>query len=180
MTSLIYDADKTRGMAEEMATFEIPRAHTKITADSVTLTNGTTAAGVVADLQTAHDGNFYHIVEAAGAPGINIIIDFVDVEFFSWLNLIALYDGSSTHALGVQLYNWGDTAWDTFDALQTGQENVTTASGYILGNHDCAIPNSSDYIGTIANDGDVRVRLYHTMTGNSSHDLYIDVVALYT
>ena len=28
-------------------------------------------------------------------------------------------------------------------------------------------------------DGDVRVRFYHTMAGNAAHDLYLDVVALY-
>lgn len=150
----------------------------KITADSITLSNGT-STDALADLQTAHDGSFYHINEVAGAPGIRLIVDFVSVTAFNWVEVIAIYDGSSSHAVGIQLYNWSTTAWDTFDALQTGQEDVTTADGYILCNHGFLLPADTNYIGTGGSAGQVRVRFNHTMNGNASHDMYIDVVALY-
>lgn len=147
-------------------------------ANSVTLTNGTTAS-VLADLQNSRDGAFYHIDEAAGVPGINLIVDFADVETIEFVEVNASYEGSSTHAIAVQLYNWTATTWDTFDALQTGYADVTTANGYIVGNHSFNVHQPSGYIGSGANEGRVRVRFYHTPSGNASHDLYIDDVAVY-
>ena len=98
---------------------------------------------------------------------------------FTWVNVIAGYEGSATHGVALQLYNWSSAAWDTFDAIENGYADVTTADGYILSNHDFVVPSDTNYIGTGANDGDVRVRIYHTPLGNASHDTYIDVVALY-
>lgn len=150
----------------------------KITADSVTLTVGTSVSNV-SDLQTAHDGNFYHLVEVAATPGIDLIVDFVSVDRFSWVSLIDVYSGSAIHALAIQLYNWDNTTWDTFGASQNGASDLVTPGGYILNNHDFLVPSDDDYIGTDANAGRTRVRYYHTMMGNASHDLDIDVVALY-
>jgi len=151
----------------------------KITADNVTLNNGTTVAGVVADLQTLGDGNFYAIVEAAGAPGIDLEVEFVSVTAFNWVQIVACYDGSSTHSVGIQLYNFNTTAWDTFNAAQTAQEDVTNAGEYILDNFSFFVPSDTNYIGTGGDAGDVRVRFHHTMAGSVAHDFYIDVVALY-
>jgi hypothetical protein len=152
---------------------------TKITANSVTLTAGTTPASLVADLQTAHDGNFYHIDEAAATPGLDLIVDFVSVTAFNWVNAISCYTGSTSHAVAVQLYNWSTTTWDTFHCAQDAQCDVSTAGGYILCNQDFFVPSDTNYIGTGGNAGQVRVRFYHTMAGNAAHDLDIDVVALY-
>jgi hypothetical protein len=150
----------------------------KYTADNLTLNNGTSADGV-ADLQTLGDGNFYHITEAAGAPGIDLEVEFVSVTAFDWVQIKAVYDGATNHAVGIQLYNFNTTTWDTFNAAQTSQEDVTNAGEYILNSYDFFVPDDANYIGTGADDGDVRVRFHHTMAGNVSHDLYIDVVALY-
>lgn len=150
----------------------------KFTADSVTLSAGTSSDDVT-DLQTAHDGNFYTIAEETGAPGQNLIVDFVSVTGFTWVNVIAQYEGADNHGIALQLYNWSTDAWDTFDAIETGYADITTVDGYILANHDFIVPSDTNYIGTGANDGDVRVRWYHTASGNASHDSHIDVVALY-
>ena len=138
-----------------------------------------TLTGTVANLQTAHDGSFLAVQEATGTPGIRQVVQFTSVTAFNWVNVIAQYDGTATHALAVQLYNWAQTRWDTFDALQSGQEDVTNADGYILCNHDFTVPDDAEYIGTGGDAGKVWVRFYHTMAGNASHDLYIDVCALY-
>ncbi len=150
----------------------------KITANNVTLNNGNTT-DVVADLQTMADGNFYHVDEVAGAPGIDLEVEFTNVDAFNWVHIIAIYDGSTTHSVGIQLYNFSTTTWDTFDALQTGQEDVSNAGEYILEDHHIFVPDDTNYVGTGGDDGDVRVRFHHTMAGNASHDMYIDVVALY-
>lgn len=148
----------------------------KTVANSISLEVGGSSSAL-SDLQTAHDGNFYHIDEVAGVPGIRLIVDFITVKSFHWVQLIAAYDGG--HAVAVQLYNWSQTRWDTFNSMQNHLLNVITATGYILDNLDFFVPDSSDYVGTGGDDGDVRVRLYHTSSGNASDDLEIDVVALY-
>jgi len=155
---------------------------TKMTAASVTLAAGA-SANVVADLRTAFDGLFYAIAEAAATPGINLIVDFTGVTNFNWVQIIAGYAGSGTHSLGIQLYHWGTASWHTFNGIQTGTHDITTANGNILENYSFFVPvntPSNPYIGTGGSAGQVRVRFYHTMAGNASHDLYIDVVALYT
>ena len=146
----------------------------KIAANSITLSAGTSAEGL-ADLQTRNDGNVYHITEAAATPGITLIVDFISVTEFSMVNILATYEGSATHALEIELYNWTAAVWDHFDGMQTGFSN----SGTIFHNHDFFVPEDANFIGTGADAGKVRVRINHPMAGNASHDVYIDVVALY-
>jgi hypothetical protein len=150
----------------------------KYTADNLTLNNGG-STDAVADLQTLGDGNFYHVDEVAGAPGIDLEVEFVSVTAFNWVQIVGVYDGASNHAVGIQLYNFSTTTWDTFSAMQTSQEDVTNAGEYILNGYGFFVPDDANYVGTGADDGDVRVRFHHTMNGNNSHDLYLDVVALY-
>lgn len=150
----------------------------KIIANSLTLVAGSSESSL-SDLQTAHDGNFYHVDEVAATPGQNLIIDFVDVTAFNWVDTLCCYTGGSTHAVAIQVYNWAQTRWDTFGGQQNDVCDITTSNGYILTNHSFFIPDDTEYIGTGDDEGDVRVRFYHTMTGNGSHDMDIDVVALY-
>ena len=149
-----------------------------IAAASITATAGGIGAGVVADLRTAHDGLYIHVDEVAATPGLNFIVDFTGVTEFSLVHIIGTYDGSATHSIGIQLYYWVGTTWHTWDSMQTGQEDTTTAGGYILDSHDFTVPSSAPYIGTGADAGKVRVRFYHTMGGNASHDLWLDIVEL--
>jgi hypothetical protein len=154
---------------------------TKKTAASLTLTAGTSAE-TVTDLQSSHDGTFYHITEAAATPGIDMYVEFTGITAFNWVHILGSYNGSSSHAVAIQLYDWtlaGDD-WETWGSLQTAFEDVSTADGIILQNHSFFIPSDSKYIGTAGGDaGKVRVRFYHTMGGSAAHDLYLDVVALY-
>jgi hypothetical protein len=154
------------------------RNWTKYTADSITLTAGT-SADALSDLQNAFDGNFYNLSETAAAPGMNLIVDFVSVTAFNWVMVKGCYNGSSTHAVAIQLYNWTQTRWDTYHALQNHTCDVSTSDGYIIKDQSFYVVDDSEYIGTGVDDGKVRVRFYHTMSGNASHDLYIDVTALY-
>ena len=149
---------------------------TKYTANSVTITvGGADATSVVANLRTAFDGLFFHLDEVAATPGINLIIDFVNVTAFDWVQALDVYAGSATHACAIQLYNWITTTWDTFNASQDGQHDIATAGGYVMDNHSFFVPVNANYISA----GQVRVRYYHTMAGSASHDLYLDCVALY-
>ena len=133
-------------------------------ANGVTLTTGSTGSAL-SDLQTMLDGNTYDITEATGAPGINLEVDFTGVTQIKYVIVQANYNGAVTHAVRIQLYNYDDTAWDTIDTISHGLDQ---------GQHFVAIPNDADYI----SGGAAIVRLYHTETGNASHDLYVDYVAL--
>ena len=149
---------------------------TKYTADSITLSAGSSSDGV-ADLQSGNDGNVYTIQEAAATPGITLIVDFESVTAFNWVKILALYDegAAATHAMTIELYNWDTTSWDQFCALQNGISN----SGTIFDGHDFFVPDDTNYIGTGGDVGNVRVRFNHPQNGNASHYLYIDEVALY-
>lgn len=144
---------------------------------SITLTAGTTASSL-SDLQTFADGNFFLITEAAATPGLDFIVDFINIAHFYIVYLMTCYDGSSTHAVGVQLYNWVTTTWDTFDKMISSIYDITTAGGYIVGNHSFTVPDCYNYIGTGVNLGKVRLRLYHTMAGNASHHTVVDSALL--
>lgn len=144
----------------------------KITADNVTLTAGTSGE-TVSDLQTAFDGNTYDIDEAAATPGYHLEVEFVSVTAFNWVSIIASYKGSATHYAEVQLYNFDTTAWDTFTSLDTHAALIQ------MENYSFFVPDDTNYIGTAGDAGDVRVRFYHTPAGNASHDVSINVVALY-
>lgn len=146
----------------------------KIEAASVTLNAGGSVSGVT-DLRTANDGNVYHINEVAGAPGLQLIVDFEGIQEFVTVNILAGYDGSTVHAVNTELYNWSVGAWYKFGSCQ----HCESAAGTIFENHDFYVYAPGEYIGTGANKGNVRVRFNHPMAGNASHDLDIDVVALY-
>lgn len=151
---------------------------TKITANSVTLVVGTTPASLVTDLQTRFDGNYYHIDEVAGTPGMDLIIDFVNVTAFNWVNVAAYYKGSVPHAgITVQLWNWDSSAWDNFRFYAHHTSVGTLADDINTG--DFFVPDDTNYIGTGGSAGQVRVRLLHSANGNAAHDHYIDIVALY-
>jgi hypothetical protein len=151
---------------------------TKITANNITLDAGT-SSDTVTDLQVHADGNSYHITEAAAAPGQRLTIEFINVTAFNWINIMGCYSGSSTHGIGIQLFNFNTAGWDTFNGAQNHFCDITTDDQNILADLSFFVPNDSDYIGTGGDLGDVRIRLNHTPSGNASHDSWWDVVALY-
>lgn len=151
----------------------------KITANNITQGNGGHGAFAVADIQTKGDGNIYHIDETATDPGFELTTDFINVTAFNWVEIFATYDGAATHPVQISLYNFSNTTWDCFGAFAVSQAEITTAGEYTLENKSFFVPDDSDYIGTGGDAGDVRVRIRHTASGNASHDIDIDVIALY-
>jgi hypothetical protein len=178
-----YSEHKSDGSVEFHGTARIDWQ--KITANNITKGNGTHSgttgdnAGYVADLDTAHDGESYHIDEAAADPGFELTIEFTSVTAFNWVNVLGSYDGANTHSVQIALYNFDTTTWDCFDSFSPSQAEIATAGEYTFQNHDFFVPDDTNYIGTGGDAGDVRVRLRHTMQGDASHDIDIDCVALY-
>lgn len=153
---------------------------TKYTADSVTLSAGT-STDVVADLQSFADGNFYEINEVAATPGQILIVSFTGVDALNYVNCVAAYNGSSSHAIAIQLYNWTTSIYDTFGALENAYYTIATPGQYVLTNHDFWVLDDTNYIGTGDNKGKVNVRFIHPMLGVAApqHKSVFDVVSLY-
>ena len=118
------------------------------------------------------DGDTYDVTEVAATPGLDLKVDFVSVTKFTHVQVVAYYTGSTaSHAISIQLYDWQRSAWDTFNSMQ--------GDGVVMHDYSFFVPCPANYIGTGSDAGDVRVRLNHTMLGDVTHDVYVDVVALY-
>ncbi|MHA2265175.1 MAG: hypothetical protein ACXAEN_22500 [Candidatus Thorarchaeota archaeon] len=152
---------------------------TKITAASVNITaGGTDASSVVANLQTENDGNIFHLDEVAATPGSDFYVEFTSVVQFKWVKVRGNYVGGATHGQGILLYDWVGTAWDHKDCLQTSAYDAT-AEQEVICNQSFFVEDDDNYIGTGGDAGKVRVRIVHPMNGNTAHDIYMDVVALF-
>ncbi len=153
---------------------------TKITANSVVIaTGGTDGSSIVANLQTENDGNVFHLDETAGTPGSDMYVEFVSVTAFNWVKITANYVGSATHGMGILLYDWVAAAWKSYECFQHQTYDVGTAGAEVKCDHSFFVPSDTVFIGTGGDAGKVRVRFVHPMAGNASHDVYLDVVALY-
>jgi hypothetical protein len=62
--------------------------------------------------------------------------------------------------------------------MQNDVSDIENVGGYILGNYQFTVFDDTNYIGSGVNLGNVKIRFYHTMSGNASHKLYIDEVSL--
>lgn len=135
-----------------------------ITPSSLSLTAGT-SSDALADLTTMLDGNEYNLSEAAGAPGQQLTFTFTGVSEIYGLLLRAYYSGSGTHYCEVQLFNYFTSVWDTY-------LTVENSNGYNV--RYIRIPSDADYI----SNGQAQVRWEHPVSGNASHDGFIDFVGL--
>jgi hypothetical protein len=123
-------------------------------------------------LQHLFDGATYDATETVTTPGFDLIVDFVSVTNFDYVQIVATYNGAqAAHSYSIQLYDWTGATWVTWDSMNNSEPTNT--------NHGFYVPCPSNYIGTGGNDGDVRVRFNHTVQGLASHDITIDVVCLY-
>ena len=140
-----------------------------IAANGVTL-SGATSSDVVADLQTAHDGNLYTVDEAAGSSGQSLVVDFTGVEAFNWVQILGRYQGSSSHVLGIHLEvsPFDGSTWHQYGAI------YDQVADWCRENHGFFVPDDSVYI----NSGVVKVKVDHP-SGNSAHDWIFDEIALY-
>jgi len=155
---------------------------TKITAASITKGAGTHSGttgdttGFVADLDTAHDGNYYHIDEVAA--GFDVIVHFTSVTAFNWVQALCNYKGTVSHGVVVQVYNWSTTVYDSYKTVPCAI-NEFGAGINIIGDCGFFVPDDTNYIGTGGDAGKVNVRILHSSSGNAAHDFDADCIALY-
>ena len=133
--------------------------------DTVTLNTGSNTAGDVDSVKIMNDSDTYDVDEVTGVPGFDIEFTFSDVVDFTRIWLHVLYNGSTSHVVNVQLYNYDTTSWDTITSF-TDQTVMTWI--------DRLVTDDTDYI----DSGAVKLRLYHVTSGNAAHDISVDYVAI--
>lgn len=134
-------------------------------ANSVSTATGTYVSGDLASIQTLNDGNVYHVDEVTGVPGFDIRIGFVGVDGFNDVQCNVWYAGSASHVVKVQIYNYSTLAWDDIGTIPTD----TALQSYTF-----AVLDDTPYIA----GGAVQTRIYHTSSGNVSHDIKVDFFRL--
>jgi len=162
--SQIYDY----GNGEYIDQWDAPAYKTPANINVVT---GGTPVGSVTDMQTAFDGNVYNLPEATGAPGIDLEINFTGVTGIKGLVFAGRYVGSSTHYIDIYLYDYNAAADQAIFRMQTQSGSPATTNEY----RTILIPDDSNFID---GSGNAQISFIHPVTGNSSHDLYLDYIAL--
>lgn len=143
---------------------------TPIVASSVDIIDGdgTLISGTVSDIQNWEDTNNMEYQEVTGVPGFNIEFTFSNIINFCEIGLSAYYNG--THYLEYQILDDTNTAWRILWTFDRGL-------GFNYRFSDLPVPmgNRSNYINS---SNQVKTRLYHPLTGNNSHRLFINYAAL--
>jgi len=139
---------------------------------SATVTTGTLLSGTVASVKTMYDGSALHVDEVTGTPGFNIQFGFKDVSTTQPPNFIIArwkYDGSTTHYVTIDMYNYSTTAWDQVRVFKTSEGYYSSMTMYMPN------ANAGNYVDAT---GNALCRFYHNTAGNASHDILIDYVGL--
>lgn len=146
------------------ARLSIDRAHT------LTVPVGSVASG---NVNSTHfkDGNVLNITETAGAPAFDVRLNYTGIippveGNYTQVTLafFVFYDGSPTHVVNFDAWNFDTKTWIT-----GGQ--VFTNGGYIWLNFTAKYPNILPFID---DDLNAWVRIYHETNGNINHVLSID------
>jgi len=132
---------------------------------SVSLPAGTLNSGNVASLRTFNDGNYYNVQEVAAAPGFTIAVQFTGVSTFNAVLVNEDYLGNLQHIIELGIYNNVLGAWDVLAEIS----DQTAFNPRVWG-----IINPAPYI----LNGVVNVRINHVSTGNITHNILVDYVAL--
>jgi len=124
-----------------------------------------TPTGDISDIQIWQDGNQLQVTETNGTPGLRFTFTFVGVTSILRLFVMGYYNGSATHHLDIQMWNYTTSAWDQFCAMMTANDSQQFV---------CEVFDDTDYI----SGGASQVRFDHHVAGNNSHNVYLDYIAL--
>ena len=139
---------------------------TYFTPDTVTKTTGGAVSGTVAGVQTMLDGSVYSVVETTGVPGFDIRFDWATVtQTPTHVILRQRYDGTASHVVTIDLWNYATSAWVVVHQIVTDLEYQVI---------EIPIPSFTDFISSEA----VKLRVYHITSGSVSHTQYFDYVGL--
>ena len=138
-----------------------------IVPSTITVNAGGTPVGTVTDVQSLLDGNVYQIPEVAATPGFDIDFNFTNVASIGGFVSNIWYDGSATHNVALDLFNYTDVQQDSFLHV--------SHSASLYSYRTVLMPDDTKYIN---GSNEAQLSLYHYSGGNASHDIYIDYIAL--
>ena len=137
-----------------------------VVASSLNIVAGGTPVGTITSLQIALDGGEYNLPEVTGVPGIDLEVNFTNIIQIRGIVLNGRYTGGGTHYIDVKIRNYTTASDVTIIRMAT-----STTNNY----RTILIPDDADFID---GSGNAQITFYHPTTGNNTHDLYIDYVAL--
>ncbi len=146
------------------STIDLRTASTTYNASSITTLEGTLDGGNLASIQSI-DTNYYNVSESSGGSPLLVEINFTNITSFDSVLLRLQYTGSQGHEVEIQTRNYDSGSWEVAGSI-TDQSSMTELVINIL--------DSADHV----SGGNVVVRLDHVQNGVSSHDLFIDYIAL--
>jgi hypothetical protein len=115
-----------------------------------------------------YDGNTLDIGEVTGVPGYDIDFNFTGIDRNpNYIVCRWQYDGSSTHFVTIDMYNYTTTAWDQVRVFRDSALYFDSLTMYI------PVNVSGDHVD---GSGNAIIRFYHQSSGNASHDIHIDYV----
>lgn len=127
-----------------------------------------TPTGTVADIQSWADGNVLQIAEVAATPGMDLEMLFTNVKSIRRIGLSMYYDGSSTHWIEIQIWNYTEAAWKTIWTFSKD-------GGLNYRYSDLSAGSDDDYIDA---SGNAKLKMVHPTAGNAAHDAFIGYAAL--
>lgn len=137
-------------------------------ASEVGVTVGVLDAGNLASLHVL-DGDTYNVSEVAGAPGMQISVNYTGIDPDTesvWIISYYLYDGNQVHDFDLEVWNFTGGSWLEFGHFVDGLVfEFNNATVYPL-----RIP--SEFL----SNGQMRFRFDHESAGNINHDLFLDYV----
>jgi hypothetical protein len=150
---------------------DLPTPNTvSYTANSLIQTNGVYVSGNLWSTQVfgdyASSNGSYVLTDGSGsAPAWYITFDFINVVKFNRVVMNINYTQSSGHTIYVQLYNYLTSTWDSIGTY-TGLGSYYAFALEVI--------DETNYV----NAGIVQLKLYHSNSGNITHQTNIDYIAL--
>lgn len=127
-------------------------------------TKAGTPSGTLSDIQTLEDGNNYSITETNSVPGIDFRANFTNVDEFNQVYLRTTTNKNQEDTIAIQLWNYETSSWNT-------QQSFTYLDDYQLF-------KLSVFDGKYINSGEVQMRLYQSVKGKTTEEVYIDWISL--
>jgi len=126
-----------------------------------------TPVGTIADTQTALDGNEYNMPENNSNPAIDLDFGFAGVKRIQGVVFNARYTGSATHYMTVSIRDYTNAVdRNLMNFSTTATDNYRTV----------LLPDDTDFID---GSGNAQISFHHSpVSGNTSHDLFVDYIAL--
>ena len=125
---------------------------------------GTLSAGTVADL-AAYGGTTVDVLEDTGSPGFIVEVVFTGVTAAREFVYSGHYEGSSSHVVYLEVYNYTTSNWDIVRRIDT-MTSMLAGSVHV---------GPSAYV----SGGSAKIRFIHDTNGVGTHHMYLDFVGLF-